>query len=198
MSSFLRKFPLSYAVLWEGRYRGCVPAVHESSAARRPNRAFSTAPTGSSARTAPPRRAPDFSATRVRLHLNPGQKAPSSFSHSMATALSACAIAPMPSGRRGSRPWSSSSPNAIGNRHGVFLPTTGSLSCASPSPTWPSGRVKQAGRMWSPARRVWQLRYDRVLALGLTNRIVDEPASSTRCPEPGGRHLDTDARTASR
>jgi hypothetical protein len=29
-----------------------------------------------------------------------------------------------------------------------------------------------------------------VLALSLTSRIVDEPVSSNRCPEPDGRHLD--------
>jgi hypothetical protein len=32
-------------------------------------------------------------------------------------------------------------------------------------------RVKQAGGAWSPERRVWQLRYDRVVAPGLTTRI---------------------------
>jgi len=36
-------------------------------------------------------------------------------------------------------------------------------------------RVKQAGGTWNPERRVWQLRYDRVVALGLHGRIVDEP-----------------------
>ena len=36
-------------------------------------------------------------------------------------------------------------------------------------------RVKQAGGTWNPERRVWQLRYDRVVALGLTGRIVAEP-----------------------
>jgi len=39
-------------------------------------------------------------------------------------------------------------------------------------------RVKQAGGMWNPERRVWQLRYDRVTAVGLNSRIVDEPASN--------------------
>jgi len=43
-------------------------------------------------------------------------------------------------------------------------------------------RVKQAGGTWNPERRVWQLRYDRVVALGLNSRIVDEPASNSRCP----------------
>jgi hypothetical protein len=36
-------------------------------------------------------------------------------------------------------------------------------------------RVKQAGGTWSPEQRIWRLRYDRVAALGLTARIVDEP-----------------------
>ena len=35
-------------------------------------------------------------------------------------------------------------------------------------------RVKQAGGRWNPARRVWQLRYDRAVALGLGPRIVDD------------------------
>src|SRR6266571_306680 len=42
-------------------------------------------------------------------------------------------------------------------------------------------RVKQAGGTWNPERRVWQLRYDRAVALGLNGRIVDEPASNSRC-----------------
>ena len=33
-------------------------------------------------------------------------------------------------------------------------------------------RVKQAGGTWNPERRVSQLRYDRVVALGLNSRIV--------------------------
>jgi hypothetical protein len=40
-------------------------------------------------------------------------------------------------------------------------------------------RVKQAGGTWNPERRVWHLRYDRVVALGLTSRIVDEAASTS-------------------
>jgi hypothetical protein len=33
-------------------------------------------------------------------------------------------------------------------------------------------RVKRAGSRWNAVRRVWELRYDRVLALGLEERIV--------------------------
>ena len=64
-------------------------------------------------------------------------------------------------------------------------------------------RVKQAGGTWNPERRVWQLRYDRVVALGLNSRIADEPASTGGCPRGGaerifrqmpGRHPGRDAR----
>jgi hypothetical protein len=53
-------------------------------------------------------------------------------------------------------------------------------------------RVKQAGGTWNPERRVWQLRYDRVVALGLGSHIVDEPASNSRCPASSGEHLHAD------
>jgi hypothetical protein len=59
-------------------------------------------------------------------------------------------------------------------------------------------RVKQAGGTWNPERRVWQLRYDRVVALGLNSRIVDEPASNSGCPGSSGKHLHADARAPSR
>jgi hypothetical protein len=59
-------------------------------------------------------------------------------------------------------------------------------------------RVEQAGGTWNPERRVWQLRYDRVVALGLKSRIVDEPASNTGCPPSRGEQLHADAPTASR
>ena len=35
-------------------------------------------------------------------------------------------------------------------------------------------RVKQAGWTWNPQRRVWELRYDRTIALGLEGRIVPD------------------------
>jgi len=54
-------------------------------------------------------------------------------------------------------------------------------------------QVKQAGGRWNPQRRIWQLRYDRVVALGLTGRIADESASTPRCPAPRSAHLPTDA-----
>jgi hypothetical protein len=59
-------------------------------------------------------------------------------------------------------------------------------------------RVKQAGGTWNPERRVWQLRYDRVVALGLNSRIVDEPASNTGCPRSSGKNVHADAPAPSR
>ena len=50
-------------------------------------------------------------------------------------------------------------------------------------------RVKQAGGTWNPDRRVWQLRYDRVVALGLNGRIVDESASNSGCQGSSGENL---------
>ena len=44
-------------------------------------------------------------------------------------------------------------------------------------------RVKQAGGTWNPERRVWQLRYDRVIDLGLSRRIVGAPASNSSYPD---------------
>jgi len=59
-------------------------------------------------------------------------------------------------------------------------------------------RVKQAGGTWNPERRVWQLRYDRVVALSLNNCIVNEPASNSGCPGSIGKDLHADARAPSR
>jgi hypothetical protein len=59
-------------------------------------------------------------------------------------------------------------------------------------------RVKQAGGMWNPERRVWHLRYDRAVALGLKSRIVDEPASNPGCPRRRGQNLHADLRAPSK
>jgi hypothetical protein len=42
-------------------------------------------------------------------------------------------------------------------------------------------RVKQAGGTWNPQRSVWELREDRVVALGLEDRIAPH-AESERSP----------------
>ena len=42
-------------------------------------------------------------------------------------------------------------------------------------------QVKQAGGKWNRSRKVWELRYDRVVALKLEARVVEEKASNSRC-----------------
>jgi hypothetical protein len=37
--------------------------------------------------------------------------------------------------------------------------------------------VKRAGGTWNPDRKVWELRYDRAVALGLEGRIVPDTGS---------------------
>ena len=44
-------------------------------------------------------------------------------------------------------------------------------------------QVKQAGAKWNSARRVWEMRYDQALALGLEGRIEKRKASISRCPK---------------
>ena len=35
-------------------------------------------------------------------------------------------------------------------------------------------QVKEAGGVWNPNRRAWELRYERALALGLKERIIED------------------------
>jgi len=41
-------------------------------------------------------------------------------------------------------------------------------------------QVKQVGRKWNRRRKVWELRYDLVVALKLEARIVEDKASNSR------------------
>jgi hypothetical protein len=36
-------------------------------------------------------------------------------------------------------------------------------------------QIKKAGGRWDEKKRIWRLRYDKVVDLGLQNRIVDRP-----------------------
>jgi len=126
------------------------------------------------------------------------RRARNSSSRSTVTASSACAIATMRSGRSGSKPWSSSSPNAIGNRHRPRFAHDQIVGLrVAFAEVAVRDRVTQAGGVWTPERRVWQLRYDRAVALGLNSRIVDEPASNSACPGSSGENLHADARAPS-
>ena len=54
-------------------------------------------------------------------------------------------------------------------------------------------RLKHAGAIWNPAGKVWQLRYDRVVALGFKGRIVADVASDSGCRASRDEHADADA-----
>ena len=58
-------------------------------------------------------------------------------------------------------------------------------------------RVKQAGGAWNPDRTVWQLRYDRVVALGLRRRIVTLWHPGLDAAGSSEKHPDADAGRAS-
>jgi hypothetical protein len=54
-------------------------------------------------------------------------------------------------------------------------------------------RVKQAGGVWNPDRTVWQLRYDRAVALGLRRRIVTQRHPVLDAGASRQKHPDADA-----
>ncbi len=199
MTSVLMELPLSYVVVSEGRRCGSVSAVHEPSPAGPPYRASSIAPAGPSARATPPRRSPKSSTSRVRLHLKPGQKGTKQLLAQYGDRL-ICVRYRYDAQRK--------------KRFKTVELLVAECDWEPPPPLFGHDqivgvrvafadvavrdRVKQAGGTWNPERRLWQLRYDRVVALGLHSRIVDEPASNRRCPGSSGENLHADARTPSR
>jgi hypothetical protein len=101
----------------------------------------------------PPRRSRESSTSRVRLHLKPGQKGTMKRFRTVELLVA-------------ERDWQPPRPRFVHDQivglRVAFNDVAG------------RDRVKQAGGTWNPERRVWQLRYDRVTALGLNGRIVDE------------------------
>ena len=174
MTSVLSQFPLSYAVRWECRRYGSASAVNEPNPTSRP------------------------ATPRVRLHLKPGQKGTKQLLAQYGDRL-ICVRYRYDAQRKkrfktvellvAERDWEPrprfADDQIVGLR--VAFADVGVRA-----------QVKQAGGTWNPERRVWQLRYDRVVALGLNSRIVDEPASSSGCPASSGENLHTDARPPSR
>ena len=116
----------------------------------------------------PPRRSPESSTARVWLHLKPGQRG--------------IVVA--------ERDWT---PPRSRFAHDQIVGLRATFADVAVR-----DRVKQAGGTWNPERKVWRLRYDCVVALGLTSRIVDDPASNSGCPGSSGEHLHADARAPSR
>jgi len=199
MTSVLREFPLPYAVPSKSRRSASASAVHEPSPAGAPYRAPSIAPARHSARPTPPRRSAESSAARVRLHLKPGQKGTKQLLAQYGDRL-ICVRYRYDALREqrfktvelvvAERDWEPPRPRFAHDQIVGLRVVFAGVAVRE--------RVKQAGGTWNPERRVWQLRYDRVVALGLNDRMVDEPASTTGCQRANGEHLHADARLPSR
>src|SRR2546427_12727881 len=187
MTSVLSQLPLSYAVLLEHRSYGSASAVNEPNPTGRP--------AGPSAHATPPRRTAVSSTSRVRLHLKPGQKGTKQLLEQHGDRL-ICVRYRYDAQRRkrfktvellvAERDWAPPRPRfALDQIVGLRVAFADVVV---------RDRVKQPGGTWNPERRVWQLHYDRVVALGLTNRIGDELAFNRRCPGSSGTNLHADAR----
>ena len=185
MSSVLRELSLSYAVLSERRRCGSASAVYEPSPAGSPYRASSIAS--------------ESSTPRVRLHLKPGQKGTKQLLAQYGDRLICVRYRYDAQQKKrfktveilvAERDWEPPRPRFAHDQIVGLRVAFADVAVRD--------RVKQAGGTWNPERRVWQLHYDRVVALGLNSRIVDEPASTSGCPESSGENLHADARPASR
>jgi hypothetical protein len=199
MTTLPSEFPLSYAVRSKGRRCGSASAVHEPSPAGPPYQASSITPAGPSARATPPRRSRESSTSRVRLHLKPDQKGTKQLLAQYGDRL-VCVRYRYDSQRKqrfktvellvAERDWQPPRPRFAHDQIVGLRVAFADVALRD--------RVKQAGGTWNPERRVWQLRYDRVLALGLNGRIVDEPASNSGCQGSSGEKLHADARATFR
>jgi hypothetical protein len=197
MTSVLRELPLSYAVASEGR--GFASTVHEPSPAHPFYRASSSASVGHADRATPPRRPPEPPASRVRLHLKPGQKGTKQLLAQYGDRL-ICVRYRYDAQRKkrfktvellvAEREWEPPRPRFAHDQVvGLRVAFADVAVCE---------RVKQAGGKWNPDRRVWEIRYDHAVALGMGARIADEPASTSRFQEECAEYLHGDAWPTSR
>jgi hypothetical protein len=155
MPSVFRELPVSYAGLSEGRRCKSASVVHEPSPIGPPYRASSSPPAG------PPARA------TVRLHLRPGQKGTKQLLAQYGDRL-ICVGYRYHARRKkrlktvellvAERDWEPPRPR-FAHEQIVGLRI-------------PFADVAVHGRVKEPERRVWELRYDRAIALGLEDRIV--------------------------
>jgi hypothetical protein len=186
MTSVPKELSLSYAAGFRDRHAGGAPAVHEQS------------PSGSTYQAAgktPRRRSSESSSLRVGLHLKPGQKGTKQLLAQYGDRL-ICVRYRYDAQRKkrfktvelvvAERDWEPRGPRFAHDQIVALRVDFGEVAVRD--------RVKRAGGAWNRERRVWQLRYDRVVALGLTARVVDEAASNSGCPWPRGRGLHADAR----
>ena len=150
----------------------------EPSPGEPPYRASSIPPPRSSARATSPRRSPKSSSSRVRLHLRPGQKGTKQLLAQYGDRLVCVRYRYDPQQKKrfktveflvAEREWELPRPRfALDRIVGVRVAF---------ADVAVRDRVKQAGGTWDPQRRLWALRYDRAIALGLDDRIVPDAES---------------------
>lgn len=197
MASVLRELPLTYPAPSERRLGCFASPVHERRPA--PYRASSIAPPRPPAPATPSRRSREYSTLRVRPHLKPGQKGTKQLLAQYGD-RPICLRYRYDADRKrrlktvelvvSERDW-----QPLRRPFAQDQIVDGRVPFADVAAR---GRVKKAGGTWNPEPRVWQLRYDRVVALGLHACIADEPASNCRCPTPSNEHLHADAPWPSR
>lgn len=115
------------------------------------------------------------STSRVRLHLEPGQKGTKQLVAQYGDRLVYVRYRYDPTrGKRletvelivGERDWQARQPSFASNRVVALRVAFSEGSIRA--------RVKQAGGTWNREQGLWQLRYDRAVALGLSSRIVGQ------------------------
>lgn len=190
---------LSYSTLWESPQCGSAFAVCEPRPADPGYRVSSTPPAEPGVPVTPPRRSPEPSTSRVRLHLKPGQKGTKRLLAQFGDRL-ICVRYRYDAQRKkrlktvellvAEHDWEPRRPGFAPDQIVGLRVAFADVAVRS--------QVKQAGGRWNPERRVWQLRYDRVVALGLNGRIMDAPASNSRGLGANGEHLHADAQALSR
>jgi hypothetical protein len=186
-------------VLSEGRRCGSASAAHELSPAGPPYRASSIAPAGPPARATPPRRSPSLPPRGYGCISSRGQKGTKQLLAQYGDRL-ICVPYRYDAQRKkrfktvellvAERDWEPPRPRFAHDQIVGLRVAFADVAVRD--------RVKQACGTWNPERRVWQLRYDHVVALGLTSRIVDEPASNSGCPGSSGENLHANARAPSK
>ena len=182
MPSASRGLPLSYTVLSADQCCGSASTVNEPSPVDPPHRASSSPSAGPSAWATPPRHSPQSSTPRVRLHLKPGQRGTKQLLAQYGDRL-ICVRYRYDAQRKkrlktvellvAERDWKPPRPPFAHDQSVALRVPFADVAVRD--------RVKQAGGRWNPQRRVWELRYDRTVALGLEDRIVPD-AGSERGP----------------
>jgi len=172
MTSVLRELPLLYAVLSEGRLCGSASAVHEPSPAGPLTAPHRSRPPNLPPAPRHPRRSRQSSTSRVRLYLKPGQKGTKQLLAQYGDRL-ICVRYRYHAQRKkrlktvellvAERDWQPPRPRFAHDQIVGLRVAFADVAVRD--------RVKQAGGTWNPERRVWQLRYDRAVALGLNGRI---------------------------